>query len=57
MLKNLMPPLTLQQNPELELMIIEVDKGVLKCTAMLVDRSVPKLLLMPFARQFLSKSH
>ena len=36
-----MPPSTPQQNPEFELMLIEVAKGVLKCFAMLGDRSVP----------------
>lgn len=36
-----MPPSTLQQDPEFELMLIEVARGVLKCSAMLGDRSVP----------------
>ena len=40
-LETLMPPSTPQQNPEFELMLIEVAKGVLKYSAMLGDRSVP----------------
>lgn len=36
-----MPPSTLQQDPEFELMLIEVARGVLKCSAMLGERSVP----------------
>ncbi|WP_158260565.1 hypothetical protein [Chlorogloea sp. CCALA 695] len=45
-----MSPSTPQQNPEFELMLVEVAKGVLKCTAMLGDCSVPNLPLMPFTR-------
>jgi hypothetical protein len=44
MLETLMPPSTSQQDPEFELMLIEVAKGVLKRSAMLGDRSVPILV-------------
>lgn len=36
-----MPPFTPPQDPEFELLLIEVAKGVIKCSALLGDRSVP----------------